>query len=174
MRPCSSMIAGQPWRGSTSIRSMRRSASGVGCRPPDAAGAAAAAAGAAEAAAADVLGDVRGGDSVAAGDPGAGHVAAGMAAVVTEVRAGAAVERIVVAVAVRDDAVVAVDAVGGVVATARREGEREHGDGHEGHVARAVATAFAHSASSFCSVWMRRSVSTTSGCETFARSLSNS
>src|SRR3954447_11389730 len=155
------MIAGQPWRGSTSIRSIRGSAPGVGRDATDAASAAAARA--AEAAAADVLGDVRGHDAVPARDPGAGDVAAGVAAVVPEerARAHAAVDA-VVAVAVLDDPVAAVDAVSGVVAAARREGEREHGDGHEGHVARAVATAFAHSAFSLFSVWMRRSVSTTS------------
>src|SRR3954463_3999840 len=140
------MIAGQPWRGSTSIRSIRGSAPGVGRDATDAAPAAAAppAAGARapEAAAADVLGDVRGRDAIPARDPGAGDVAAGVAAVVPEERARApAPVDAVVAVAVLDDAVVLVDAVGGVVAAAGGEGEREHGDGHEGHIARAVATA---------------------------------
>src|SRR4051794_37443398 len=147
MRPCSSMIAGQPWRGSTSIRSIPRSASGVGGDAPDAATAAAARA--AEATAAGVLGDVRGGHAIASAQAHAGGVAAGVAAVVPEERASAhAAVDAVVAVAVLDDPVVAVDAVGGVVATAGREREREHGDGHEGNVARAVATAFAHSFSS--------------------------
>src|SRR3954451_2452827 len=170
------MIAGQPWRGWTSTRCIRRSASGVRGDAADAA--AARAAGAPEAAAAGVLGDVRGRYAVAAGDARPGDVAAGVAAVVPEEGGGAgaaAVDRVVVAVAVLDDAVVLVDAVRRVVAAAGREGEREHGDGHERDVAGAAAGAFAHGTSSgVVSLWTRRRASTTSGCDTFARSLSNS
>src|SRR5690349_24536877 len=99
MRPCSSMIAGQPGRGSTSIRS-NSAAPGVGGHgAADAAGARPRAG--PEAAAARVLRDVRGRDAIAAAHPGAGdeaRAAAHVAAVVPEVRA-AAVEGVVVAVA---------------------------------------------------------------------------
>src|SRR4051794_9418888 len=178
MRPCSSMIAGQPWRGSTSIRSIGGSApAAVGGRPATDAARAAAAAGA-EAAALDVLGDVRRGHAVALGQDRAGDVAPAVrvAAVIPEI-ARRAVERGVVAVAVGDDPVAAVDAVRGVVASAGPEREREHGDSHQGNVAGTHATAFAHSASSLLVVvdsLIRRSASTTSGCETFTRSLSSS
>src|SRR4051794_28591621 len=112
MRPCSSMIAGQPWRGSTSIRSIGGSAPAAvgGGHAADAARAPAAAG--AKATAADVLGDVRRGHPVAAGQMRSGDVvaAARPPAVVPEVPR-AAIERRVVVVAVRDDPVGTIDAV---------------------------------------------------------------
>src|SRR3954454_4428351 len=162
MRPCSSMIAGQPCRGSTSILS-NSAASGVRRGTADARGARAP--GGAEAAAAGVLGDVGGRDAISAGDSGArgeAPAAAHVAAVVPEERA-AAVGGVVVAVAVLDDPVGLVDAVGVVVAAARAEGEREDGYGDERDVAGAVATAFRHSASSLSWAWTVRNASTISG-----------
>src|SRR4051794_10043056 len=142
----------------------------------DATDAAGAGARAAEAAAAGVLGDVRAHHAITTAQAGAGDevATARAAAVVPEVRARAAVEGVIVAVAVLHDPVGLVDAVRGVVAAAGREGEREYGDSDERHVAGSVATAFAHSASSFLdSLWILRSASTTSGCDTFSRSLSS-
>src|SRR4051794_21408234 len=166
------MIAGQPWRGSTWILSNSAAPGVGGDRAADARGARAR--GRPEPATAGVLGDVGGRHAISAREPGAGHEmpAAAATAVVPEVRA-AAVEGVVVAVAVLDDAVGLVDAVGVVVAAARPEGEGEHGYGDERDVARAMATAFRHSVSLFLA-WTLRSASTTSGWETFARSLSSS
>src|ERR1044071_8179370 len=88
--------------------------------------------------AAGVLGDVGGGDAVAALEARAWDVAVaaeGAGAVQPEERASTS-DRIVVAVAVLDDAVVAVDAVRRVVVPAAG-GERggENRDRYEGHVA---------------------------------------
>src|SRR3954451_23315278 len=141
------MIAGQPWRGSTETR-CNSAASGVrGHHAAHTRGRRAR--GGAEPAAAGVLGDVGGRDAIAAGEPLSREVAravAHVAAVVPEERP-AAVVGVVVAVAVLDDAVGLVDAVGVVVAPARPEGEREHGDGDERDVAGAVAPAVRHRAS---------------------------
>src|SRR5213075_3183251 len=80
---------------------------------------------------------------------------------------------VAVAVAVLDDLVAAVDAVGAVIAAARardRGGEQRHDV--QGDVAGAAA--LAQGTSLRMSDWTRLSASTTSGCETFARSLSSS
>src|SRR6476619_6806954 len=137
MRPCSSMIAGQPCLGSTSILSNSAAPGVRGDGAADARGARGA-----EPAAAGVLGDVGRRDAIAAGEPLARDVAravAHVAAVVPEERAAAgAVVGVVIAVAVLDDPVGLVDTVGVVVAAARAEGEREDGDGDERDVAGAM------------------------------------